>query len=207
MTTYNHEVAVNLCAYRDGGIYCRHCGRKVGDATTAKEQAQGQPPFLEKLQVDHINGDPDHNPPDGSNWQLLCMTCNLKKGDRPAGIAAGPREKRLEEIRRQQRHGKEALQDATRDVKQRVDYSSGETSMQVNGICQARFTDWVMNKIKHDGVIAEKEAIASGAYVAGCNVLTAKRYLEPLTSRMGPLMRIKSIDGEVLLTIRPETER
>jgi len=197
-----HAVAINVCAMRDGGIYCRHCGRKVGDPTTEKERARGQPQYLEKMQVDHIDGDPNNNPPDGTNWQLLCMTCNLKKGNQPEHPVTSPREKRMAEIVRKE---KTSLQDAAHEVKQKVDYSAGDVSVQINGICQARFVDWLMSKIKHYGVYPKKDAINGGAYIAGCNILTTKRYLEPLTSPEGPLQEIKS-DGETLLTMRMEGE-
>ena len=31
---------------------------------------------LRELTVHHINHDHDHNPPDGSNWELLCVYCH-----------------------------------------------------------------------------------------------------------------------------------
>jgi HNH endonuclease len=31
---------------------------------------------LRELTVHHINHNHDHNPPDGSNWELLCLYCH-----------------------------------------------------------------------------------------------------------------------------------
>ena len=31
---------------------------------------------LRELTVHHVNHDHDHNPPDGSNWELLCVYCH-----------------------------------------------------------------------------------------------------------------------------------
>jgi hypothetical protein len=31
---------------------------------------------LRELTVHHVNHDHDHNPPDGSNWELLCLYCH-----------------------------------------------------------------------------------------------------------------------------------
>lgn len=31
---------------------------------------------LRELTVHHINHDHDHNPPNGSNWELLCLYCH-----------------------------------------------------------------------------------------------------------------------------------
>ena len=31
---------------------------------------------LRELTVHHVDGNHDHNPPDGSNWELLCIYCH-----------------------------------------------------------------------------------------------------------------------------------
>ena len=33
-------------------------------------------PRLRELTVHHKDGNHDHNPPDGSNWELLCIYCH-----------------------------------------------------------------------------------------------------------------------------------
>lgn len=43
---------------------CAHCGREF----TAKT--------LSQLTVHHKDHNHDHNPPDGSNWELLCIYCH-----------------------------------------------------------------------------------------------------------------------------------
>ena len=43
------------------------CGRCAREFTRAN---------LRELTVHHINHDHDHNPPDGSNWELLCIYCH-----------------------------------------------------------------------------------------------------------------------------------
>jgi 5-methylcytosine-specific restriction endonuclease McrA len=50
---------------------------------------------LRELTVHHRDGNHDHNPPDGSNWELLCIYCHenehareldeAARGKRPAG--------------------------------------------------------------------------------------------------------------------------
>jgi 5-methylcytosine-specific restriction endonuclease McrA len=43
---------------------CARCGREFAGAR------------LRELTVHHKDHDHDHNPPDGSNWELLCLYCH-----------------------------------------------------------------------------------------------------------------------------------
>jgi HNH endonuclease len=43
---------------------CGHCGREFDGKK------------LSQLTVHHKDHDHDHNPPDGSNWELLCLYCH-----------------------------------------------------------------------------------------------------------------------------------
>jgi hypothetical protein len=43
---------------------CARCGRELGGKR------------LRELTVHHKDHDHDHNPPDGSNWELLCIYCH-----------------------------------------------------------------------------------------------------------------------------------
>lgn len=43
---------------------CARCGRELGGAR------------LRELTVHHRDHDHNHNPPDGSNWELLCLYCH-----------------------------------------------------------------------------------------------------------------------------------
>jgi hypothetical protein len=49
---------------------------------------------LRELTVHHKDMDHDNNPPDGSNWELLCLYCHdnehHKYDDQLAALAAGP---------------------------------------------------------------------------------------------------------------------
>lgn len=44
---------------------------------------------LRELTVHHKNGDHDYNPPDGSNWELLCIYCHENEHARMADAQAG----------------------------------------------------------------------------------------------------------------------
>jgi 5-methylcytosine-specific restriction endonuclease McrA len=63
------------------------CGR------CAREFDRGN---VHELTVHHKNHDHDHNPPDGSNWELLCVYCHDNEHQRylePPGRLAGPAER------------------------------------------------------------------------------------------------------------------
>ena len=49
---------------------CAHCGREF----------EGR--RLRELTVHHKDVDPTNNPPDGSNWELLCLYCHDNEHDR-----------------------------------------------------------------------------------------------------------------------------
>ncbi|MGD9601188.1 MAG: YajD family HNH nuclease [Gammaproteobacteria bacterium] len=44
---------------------------------------------LRELTVHHRNHDHDHNPPDGSNWELLCVYCHEQEHVRLVEAAQG----------------------------------------------------------------------------------------------------------------------
>jgi len=62
---------------------CARCGREL----TGKR--------LRELTVHHKDHNHDNNPPDGSNWELLCLYCHdnehsrLRDADYQAGVAPG----------------------------------------------------------------------------------------------------------------------
>ncbi len=56
------------------------CGRCAREFTRANVQ---------ELTVHHRNHDHDYNPPDGSNWELLCVYCHDNEHSRHIDHAAG----------------------------------------------------------------------------------------------------------------------
>ncbi len=58
---------------------CGRCAREFG------------PERLRELTVHHRDGDHDNNPPDGSNWELLCIYCHENEHARVTDAAAGGR--------------------------------------------------------------------------------------------------------------------
>lgn len=57
-------------------LYPWICGRCAREFTRAN---------LHELTVHHRNHDHDHNPPDGSNWELLCLYCHDNEHQRLVG--------------------------------------------------------------------------------------------------------------------------
>jgi hypothetical protein len=44
---------------------------------------------LRELTVHHKDGNPDNNPPDGSNWELLCIYCHENEHARHEDFKSG----------------------------------------------------------------------------------------------------------------------
>ena len=61
-------------------LYPWVCGRCAREFSGAR---------LRELTVHHKNGDHDYNPPDGSNWELLCIYCHENEHARMADAQAG----------------------------------------------------------------------------------------------------------------------
>ncbi len=69
-------------AYREQALklfpwICGRCAREFSGAR------------LRELTVHHKNGDHDYNPPDGSNWELLCIYCHENEHARMEDAQAG----------------------------------------------------------------------------------------------------------------------
>jgi len=62
------EYARSICLARDG-YACKICGVLIHELKSV-------------CNIDHIDGNPDHNPLNGSNWQISCHPCNVKKWHR-----------------------------------------------------------------------------------------------------------------------------
>lgn len=62
------ELARCICIARDGRN-CPKCNKYFHNLENV-------------VHVDHIDGNPQNNPDDGSNWQLLCHSCNVQKWHR-----------------------------------------------------------------------------------------------------------------------------
>jgi hypothetical protein len=213
-----------LCKFRDGEK-CAICGGHIGDMMPAKliRKWKLTTDKIEGLEIDHIDGNPLNNPPDGTNWRLLCKACNLEMWVRAGGVdreregeVVGKQTrtsiKKGEETRRQEkvdaeveemkREGRE-LRPATSIVKQQVCYLDGEPTMQVNAFLESAYGKWLVKELDARGFMTWKEALNGGAYVTGGSQLTLKRYLDKLCSLPGPLEEFTADDaGEKLVRFK-----
>ena len=112
------------------------------------------------LVVDHRDNNPDNN--DLLNLQLLCRSHNYLKN--PRGSKA-----------------KIVLD--SRDLAQ-PKITSAEFLK--NTKSEPLFCHWIDKTLRKEHRILYDDAINSGAQMAGCSPVTAKRYLDKLTSSVGP---------------------
>lgn len=70
LNTRQTEQWIPFLIARDGPI----CNTKLGHGC-------GKPLYelMSKVNIDHVDNNVDNNPKDGSNYQLLCHSCNVKK--------------------------------------------------------------------------------------------------------------------------------
>jgi hypothetical protein len=73
---------VNEASYREQALkllpwICVRCAREFPGSR------------LRELTVHHKDGDHHHNPPDGSNWELLCIYCHENEHARVEDAKAG----------------------------------------------------------------------------------------------------------------------
>ena len=220
--------AYQLCKYRDEEK-CAICGASIGDQMPAKliRKWKLTTDKIESLEIDHIDGNPLNNPPDGTNWRLLCKADNLEAWCESGGVDSvrecerekevvgkqtntsikkgkgTRREVKVEaEVEEMKREGRE-LRPATSIVKQQVSYLDGEPAMQANVFLQSGYGKWLVKELDARGFITKNEALNGGAYVSGGSQVTLYRYLKAWTSLPGPLEEFTADDaGEKLIRFK-----
>ncbi len=81
-------MAINDDNYRERALkmfpwICGRCGREFSGRN------------LRELTVHHKDHDHDNNPPDGSNWELLCLYCHDEEHTKYTGATRGLPDKRV----------------------------------------------------------------------------------------------------------------
>jgi hypothetical protein len=151
------------------GEFCQHC--------------QKEPPIV-YLEIDHVDGNPNHNPIDGSNYQLLCRSCNRKKN--PRGKA-----KKNAIIIMQARH---------QDYMQTRNQMSPE--MRKSERYQSIFHAWTRQKLTESSANDEglpfDEIVNRTAFITHGSPITMKRYLTALVNA-------KEEDGGYAYSVYDET--
>lgn len=179
-----HDLAYNfLAAYE--GEYCLI--GKIGH-----KKCEGN------LQIDHADNNPWNWKP--GNIHLVCQKHNLelRKLTTKQHKALMARYCARNEREREKTKG-----DIPGDVlASAVDYLSGSPEMQVNIRCKILFADWVVKLINKHGQWPKKDVINSGAHISGCNPQTSRRYLDALTSSVGPLRERRDETGTTIIALR-----
>ena len=199
MSTAMYTAAYTLCKYRDGEK-CAHCGWTYGMESTAFQKQHKLNEKLQRIELDHIDGNPCNNPPDGSNWRLLCRTCNLwwgvesvregergkvRKGERVVGSV----DEDESEVERMERVS------MTEIAKKQIDNRGGEPTQQANAIYEPRFRLFVRTEIDQKKQILWNDLIDAGSESAGCGQTAATRYLRKMTSYTGDYEVVVDTEG------------
>ena len=143
MSARKVKKAIALCISRDGRR-CNICKRFLSE---------------DQCILDHNDNNPENNPKDGSNWQILCKRDNYKKNPR----------------------GKNKKEESS--IIERPRASTIE--MVTNLRAEPAFRHWLFEYLRKHNKIEEETAINMGAEVAHCSPITTRRYLVKCCSDAG----------------------
>ena len=166
------------------GLRCFICGKK--------------PTEKRRLEIDHADQNPENKQP--QNLHLLCRACNLELRNMPASehvqiIAKHTAKNVRESERKDDNENKKAL-------KRILEYEYGSSEMRASSYYESRYREWIIEQLKHNGLLPRKEAINSGAEFVGCSPITISRYLDKLTSFEG-ILQITKDGSNFIVTMRP----
>ena len=164
--------------------------------TTRNKASIPNPTTRNRLDIDHIDGNPKNDNPD--NLRLLCRRCN---------VTAVNQQRSATDLRsavcvRERKEGKPA----TRIAREDVNYRDASPEMQANLIYEVAFRRWVMSCVTTQGSYDYTTAVNEGAELIGCSPQTTTRYLAKLTSPSGPLTEIKDALGHRVLILKPHLQ-
>lgn len=144
------------------------------------------------LDIDHADNNKRNNAQ--SNLRLACRGCNVaKENKRRRGRPSDQRERERENPN-------------TRIFKLAVPYSSGSPEMQANACYEIPYRVWLLSYITDHDFIGKPDAINAGAEYVGCNPTTARKYLDKLTSLLGPLAETKDATGQTVISLKEGTD-
>lgn len=182
---------VYRCLVIRDGEECSNCHKKPSPAVSA---ASYPPKKRVVLEIDHIDGNKHNWSP--SNLQLLCKSCNVTKENQ----ARGERRKRPSAVNERERL--EGLP-GTRIAREFISFAEdAPATMQANALYELSFRAWILGQLEASEAIDKKEAVRSGAEVAGCSPTTTARYLEKLVSAVGPLEEVIDSLGVTLVRFK-----
>jgi hypothetical protein len=180
-----YEVIYKLIANRDGE-HCLVPGCRKG-------------PPQGKLEIDHADNNPRNWDPD--NLHLLCKRHNLAMRELTSRqhVATMRRYSALNVCVCECEKGSGGVV----EVGQVVDYRNGSIEMQANSYLEGMMIDFFLTTINDQGQADKKDLINSAAQYARGSPVTAKRYLEKLTSSFGPLTETRDGFGNIVIVFKP----
>jgi hypothetical protein len=183
LSGYKAKKAREFCLNRDGAV-CR--------------MASDGYPCKGDLVLDHVDGNPENNPETGENWQLLCRAHNGRKASRGRGATLKFASfKRLEHSLVKSTEGEKAQRRELYGIR------GISAEMLKSEEIRPKIEGWILETVKREGKLELSEAINSGAYLGKCNQGTVKRYVDALTSKVGPLC-IESIENVEYLVMKKQ---
>ena len=190
LTPKQHQAIYAWLVGRDGEE-CKDCG------VTPDELG-------EKLTIDHVDEDSDNWT--RSNLALRCRPCNTAKSNRlsprrgvSCELVSGDRVCVCGRVHVNHSEAAAARRSA-------IDFASGSAEMQASGLYEAVFREWLIEHLEHTQSITRKDALNSGAELTGGSPTTMQRYLDKLTSTLGPLQIARSDAGIQVVMLKQKSE-
>jgi hypothetical protein len=169
------------------GEKCAYCG--------ALPATRNEDNVSLKLEINHIDQDSFNWAP--ANLNLACKGCNLAIRNHES---CAPHQDSACKEKNKESHP------STRIVRTVVDYSRSDAPipMQANFLFEVSFREYVLNRVRDNGFVAEDDAIYAGAERVGCSPQATRCYLKKLVSSEGCLTRRKDMLGGWMLEYKPE---
>ena len=83
-----------------------------------------------------------------------------------------------------------------------IDFESGSPEMHANGLYEDKARSWLVDMVAAHEALLKRDAINSGAEYVGCSPATIRRYIDKLTSLLGPLRETRDEAGRVVIVSR-----
>lgn len=186
MNKKTRDVVYLKLVMRDGE-HCRKCGLIPDVAGT--------------LDVDHVVPSVKITKHNIDNAQLLCHPCNCGKNPRgKSRFSPDSARNRAKNVPKNGGSGAVSVENKGDKISPYVcvgasDMVSTEererlmsAEMLKNKQCEGIWRKWMFRMVEKDGKISVKEAVNSGAEYASCSTRTIPKYLDKLTSMIGPMM-------------------
>jgi len=151
-----------------------------------------------RLEIDHADGNPKNDDPD--NLHLLCKMHNILMRQKTKRCHINYL-KKYGAVRERERE-RTGISSSTHKVKNRIDFSVGSQEMKANNEYELQYREWLLNYLIQYKVISRKESANSGAEIVGCSQTTVGRYIDKLTSSVGPLKKTVNSEGVQIITFK-----